>query len=737
MFKKETLKKEDKRIFLTIFLIVILTIIYLLVKIFNPEMGEKELAIDSSILTSNDKNQYATDQSTKETYVTLQPSQPEVGQPLQAVIVNPGTEKEWYYTWEVGTAKKGTTESTYTPIKTDNEHFITVTATSASGKVCTASVYMSKLPVFYIDSDEKVGETYTTGTIKMQGNSVYSKEEQLYQGNLSIKLRGNSTKNLPKHPYHIKLENKTDLFGMGANKHWVLLANAIDHTLIRNKLLYDFSNDLGASYAAESENVVLVLNGEYQGVYQLCEHIRVAKERVDIYNWEDLAEDAAKEIAKAENREKKYEEAFEDALVENMSWLSSPYTFTYENKTYTMTDYVTIPERTGGFLLEMDFYHSYSKDPGSIPTNFLQPFYFNTPETAGTNNELKTYAKDYIQTFEYALHSSDFVYHDNDIHYEAVPGRFDWEKGWSYTTKETSFHASAYDGMHYSELFDLNSLVNNFLVCEFSVNWDSMKNSVFITKDLDSPAILGPCWDYDWAFGNKNMYEIDTYFTDIWQTTNEYFTNEQCYQALQWNRFLIRDPYFLYQVYQKYQEIRPTLLEDIIKKGGTLDTYHQDLSEAARANDMKWSSTYHAYHGENFESSYLSLKNFIRDRINWLDEQFTDFDTFVASLGYYQKSSEITFSDVTYAEDGSVAITANTSNTNATMMSFQVNGTSFFTEAIKNGKATVLVPKDVLTDKEKNIVQVRISNADGTYISTTTNEKNADTKVALSNYQTF
>ena len=62
---------------------------------------------------------------------------------------------------------------------------------------------------------------------------------------------------------------------------------------------------------------------------------------------------------------------------------------------------------------------------------------------------------------------------------------------------------------------DLNSLLENFLLCEFTMNWDAMKNSVYFYKDLDGPWYLEPAWDYDWGWGNS-MYTLNTWYTDEW-----------------------------------------------------------------------------------------------------------------------------------------------------------------------------------------------------------------------------
>jgi hypothetical protein len=159
--------------------------------------------------------------------------------------------------------------------------------------------------------------------------------------------------------------------------------------------------------------------------------------------------------------------------------------------------------------------------------------------------------------------------------------------------------------------------------------------------------------------------------------------------------------------------------------------------EAAQANDKKWSSTYRAYGGKNFEEAFGDLRIFINDRIDWLDKQFTSFDTFVNSLGYYQPSGDIQVSSVTYQSDGTAVITATVTNTSAKYASFEVNGTYFYDSAITNGQCSVTVDSTALTDKEHNIVQVRIKDAGGSYITTAGSNNNADSKIALSNYKTF
>lgn len=97
-----------------------------------------------------------------------------------------------------------------------------------------------------------------------------------------IKGRGNSTWDMPKKPYRLKLKNKAEVLGMPSDKHWVLLANYADKTLMRNELAFEISRRMGFAYTPRMQFVDLYLNNIYDGNYMLGEHVRVGKDRVNI-----------------------------------------------------------------------------------------------------------------------------------------------------------------------------------------------------------------------------------------------------------------------------------------------------------------------------------------------------------------------------------------------------------------------------------------------------------------------
>lgn len=108
-----------------------------------------------------------------------------------------------------------------------------------------------------------------------------------YAGETGLSLeylrgRGNSTWRASKKPYKFKLDEKADLFGMGSNKHWTLIANYYDTSLTIDRLVAWLGEQMGLPYTPRGVPVDLYMNDEYYGSYLLMEEVRVDKSRVDI-----------------------------------------------------------------------------------------------------------------------------------------------------------------------------------------------------------------------------------------------------------------------------------------------------------------------------------------------------------------------------------------------------------------------------------------------------------------------
>lgn len=94
------------------------------------------------------------------------------------------------------------------------------------------------------------------------------------ESGMTIKVRGNTTALAPKKPYKIKLQQKADLLLRGdenkfQDKDWLLI---LDESLSA-KTGFKLSELAGMEWTPAYEYVNLILNGEYMGLYMLCESV--------------------------------------------------------------------------------------------------------------------------------------------------------------------------------------------------------------------------------------------------------------------------------------------------------------------------------------------------------------------------------------------------------------------------------------------------------------------------------
>lgn len=245
----------------------------------------------------------------------------------------------------------------------------------------TVTFAKSTVPVMYFNIDESQGsidgmnnspdhDTECYGNVTIEIPDEYRCEYADAEGrtdNLKTKTydleyirgRGNSTWSTPKKPYKLKFSKKQDLFNMGKNKHWVLLADYYDPTHIRNKVTYWIGKQLGMDYTPECVYVDVVMNGEYYGSYLLSEQVRLDTERVDLDNLEDVPEA------------------------------------------------VDEPTISGGYLLSMC--PDVLEDGKTFSTSRRNDFLIESPEFEEYTNEAQyNYIKNYVQKTEDAIYGSGF-----------------------------------------------------------------------------------------------------------------------------------------------------------------------------------------------------------------------------------------------------------------------------------------------------------------------------------------
>ncbi len=136
----------------------------------------------------------------------------------------------------------------------------------------TVTVYVgSEIPSVFIDmTDADYKTIYNDRNAKVVAGAVcYNADGQIeYNQSLEyIKTRGNTSFNYPKKPYQIKFMQKIPLFGLDKAKKFVLLADYLDISLLRNRITLEMAKAIGLPYAIDCMHVDLYINGSYRGLY--------------------------------------------------------------------------------------------------------------------------------------------------------------------------------------------------------------------------------------------------------------------------------------------------------------------------------------------------------------------------------------------------------------------------------------------------------------------------------------
>ena len=173
-----------------------------------------------------------------------------------------------------------------------------------------------------------------------------------------VRERGNNSRSHPKKPWRIKFEKKQQpLDAVAQGKKWTLINSYDDKSLMRNALAFEIARRMGMEYVPWCRLVEVVLNGEYKGVYQLCDQIDVRPGRVDIdeMTTDDIAGDAL----------------------------------------------------TGGYLLEVDGYANQEPAGEWFETDRRLPITIKSPDDGGTPEQY-AYIKKYINDLHNLVFSADF-----------------------------------------------------------------------------------------------------------------------------------------------------------------------------------------------------------------------------------------------------------------------------------------------------------------------------------------
>jgi len=288
-----------------------------------------------------------------------------------------------------------------------------------------------------------------------------------HQSSGDMNGRGNYTWRQPKRPYNFRLAagENMGLFGLGAGRHWTLLANYMDDSLIRNTIALNLARQLGISHTSRLRPVDVFINGVYVGVYDLVER-RNLNHAVDIVDLQAFT-----------------------AAVNPLPLAAYPHSGVHEVVRGTMK-YFEIPygppDITGGYLLEIQFPRRYMHAPsGFVSTrgavvNLRAPHYASRAQVS--------YISDFFQRIEDAVYSVDGMNANGD---------FFWD------------------------LLCISSFAMMHLFSEFIMDSDTANSSFFMYKQPDRMGsgrlYAGPPWDFDFTLGVlHDLHGVNFHDATLW-----------------------------------------------------------------------------------------------------------------------------------------------------------------------------------------------------------------------------
>ena len=240
----------------------------------------------------------------------------------------------------------------------------------------------SNLPLVVIDAfgDERIDDVERPRQFRTVASAVFELDATTQRSSLSsiaafvgrggLHIRGNSTAEYDKKQYSFETWDESgqdmdvSLLGLPAESDWVLHAPFADKTLMRNHLMYQWSNRIGR-YASRTRFIELYLNKEgemvdeddYVGVYVLMEKVKRGSQRVDV------------ESQSAPNG--------------------------------------GADDLTGGYILEKGW--DFSERVGLETQEFGDQLLFSYPDADDISTSQRAYLQQYFDDFEQALVSDDFA----------------------------------------------------------------------------------------------------------------------------------------------------------------------------------------------------------------------------------------------------------------------------------------------------------------------------------------
>ncbi len=258
---------------------------------------------------------------------------------------------------------------------------------------------------------------------------------------------------------------------------------------------------------------------------------------------------------------------------------------------------------TGGYILKLDketgaetegFFSAYDPLPGSFQQTYFQYHY---PKPRDIIPEQETYIQEFISDFEDLM--------DSETYADSLEG--------------------------YTQYLDRASFVDYFIVNELFKNIDAYRLSTYLYKDrnsIDGRLKLGPVWDFNIAMGNIEFCAGANPAGWV-KDFNEICPDDKWLVPFWWKKFW-EDQHFRIAIKKRWETLRRGQLKEEALMT-CIDSLTNQLEEAQERNFQRWPvlSTYvwpNWFVGDSYQEEVDYLKEWLEDRLFWLDQEMMDID---------------------------------------------------------------------------------------------------------------
>ena len=401
------------------------------------------------------------------------------------------------------------------------------------------------LPSLFITIDsEMLDSIHISQNVKATAEAclVTADNDTLYEGDIKIKTRGNSTFSLPsyanKKSYSIKFPKKTQILSLEKDKSYNLLANYTNgKRYLSNPFAFDFARSIGLP-APKYTHMHLYCNGVYKGIYQMTNKVDAIPQTLHITN-----------LGK------------ENKLLNPDKQSNYPH-FPAENEEQLVARRgvhldETPEDISGGYLIEHCYkgHIPYLKSPSGFISNDDETFRIRLPKYASF--EEVEYIADFYNQLKCAINAKD---------------------GYNPNTRK-----------HYSQYLDVKSFAKYYIVQELLPHCDAGNNSFMMYKDkndIDSLLYTGPVWDFDLhEYSSTPRQYYNTLYLSAWNRDNG-----GIYYHL-WQHGDFRDEVIKLYTQEIYPKITDILQSNYIDSlQNILNVHLPDFKEAIqqRSNFLYW-----------------------------------------------------------------------------------------------------------------------------------------------------